>query len=236
MNNKTVNNQNAVEILEIFKINEWKAKLDAKDVSIASLKKYIESLKGKNVIKKDAIMNKAKVIAPRMFKLDLEPLSPKVLKNIDAHIDYIKHTQENADILRGLVQHARALRPLDIDLDSALMKSSTSASRSQPSGNTKNNRISQTTSSNQKNKVENHPRSVKSSSNKKYRVIELVCNANVKHSMLNANSKLICATCNGCLFDTIHDSCVLDFVNDVNVRSKSKSLRSSVGYQTYNNL
>nr|GEY34724.1 retrovirus-related Pol polyprotein from transposon TNT 1-94 [Tanacetum cinerariifolium] len=92
-------------------------KLDAKDVSIANLRKHIESLKGKNVVKKDATPNKAKVIAPGMFKLDLEPLSPKVLKNRDAHIDYIKYTQENADILWELIEHARALRPLDSDLD-----------------------------------------------------------------------------------------------------------------------
>ncbi|GJU53377.1 retrovirus-related pol polyprotein from transposon TNT 1-94 [Tanacetum coccineum] len=60
-------------------------------------------------------------------------------------------------------------------LPSTGMKSSTSASRSQPSGNTKNNRISQTTSRNPKNKVEDHPRSVKSNSNKKNRVIEPIC-------------------------------------------------------------
>ncbi|GJV04635.1 integrase, catalytic region, zinc finger, CCHC-type containing protein [Tanacetum coccineum] len=63
------------------------------------------------------------------------------------------------------------------------MKISTSASRSQPLGNTKNNRISQTTSNNMKNKVEDHPSSVKSSSNKKNRVSEPICNANVTHSM-----------------------------------------------------
>ncbi|GKC80959.1 retrovirus-related pol polyprotein from transposon TNT 1-94, partial [Tanacetum coccineum] len=254
-------------------------------------------LKGKNVVEKDATSNKSKVITPGMFKLDLEPLSPKVLKNRDAHIDYIKHTQENDDILQELVEHARALRPLDSDLDSACkhvqkiqellvyitatcpsltkpseklvaitpmnknkkvrfaepatsssntqkqvdshkkqdsnkhvlpstgMKSSTSASRSQPSGNTKKNRTSRTTSSNQKNKVEDHPRSVKYSSNKTNHVIEPVCNANVKHCMLNANSELICATCNECMFDAIHDLCVLDFVNDVNVCSKSKSAK-----------
>nr|GEU38622.1 hypothetical protein [Tanacetum cinerariifolium]GEU60044.1 hypothetical protein [Tanacetum cinerariifolium] len=38
------------------------------------------------------------------------------------------------------------------------LKSSTSAGRSQPSGNTKNNRITRTTNNNQKNKVEDHPR------------------------------------------------------------------------------
>ncbi|GJV42311.1 retrovirus-related pol polyprotein from transposon TNT 1-94 [Tanacetum coccineum] len=158
---------------------------------------------------------------------------------------------ENDDILWGLVKHARTLRPLDSDLDFACkyakriqevlvyvtatcpsltkpgMKCSTSGSRSQPSSNTKKNRISQTTSSNQKNKVEDHPRSVNSSLNKMNRVIEPVCNANVKHSMLNANSELICATCNECMFDAIHDVCVLDFVNDVNVRSKFQSSKRS---------
>ncbi|GKB02730.1 hypothetical protein Tco_0830819 [Tanacetum coccineum] len=48
-----------------------------------------------------------------------------------------------------------------------------------------------------------------------------------KHSMLNVNSELICVTCNECMFDAIHDLCVLDFVNDVNVRSKSKSAKRS---------
>ncbi|GJR56156.1 hypothetical protein Tco_1406677 [Tanacetum coccineum] len=107
----------APKIQEFFNITEWQAKLNAKDVFIANLRIHIESLKGKNVIKKDATPNKAKIIAPGMFKLDLEPLSPKVLKNKDAHIDYIKYTQENADILQELVEHARALRPLDSDLD-----------------------------------------------------------------------------------------------------------------------
>nr|GEV53893.1 hypothetical protein [Tanacetum cinerariifolium] len=60
-----------------------------------------------------------KVTAQGMLKLDLEPLSPKVLKNRDVHIDYIKHTQENANILLELVKQAKALRPLDSDLDSA---------------------------------------------------------------------------------------------------------------------
>ncbi|GKD33920.1 hypothetical protein Tco_1249429, partial [Tanacetum coccineum] len=95
------------------------AKLDAKDVSIANLKTHIESLKGKNVVERDVTPNKAKVIAPGMFKLDLEPLSLKVLKNRDAHMDYIKHTQKNVNILQELVKHAKALKPLNSDLDSA---------------------------------------------------------------------------------------------------------------------
>ncbi|GJX86791.1 retrovirus-related pol polyprotein from transposon TNT 1-94 [Tanacetum coccineum] len=54
-----------------------------------------------------------------MYKLDLEPLSPKLLKNREAHVDYLKHIQENTDTLYEIVEQARALRPLDSDLDSA---------------------------------------------------------------------------------------------------------------------
>ncbi|GJZ21353.1 retrovirus-related pol polyprotein from transposon TNT 1-94 [Tanacetum coccineum] len=113
------------------------------------------------------------------------------------------------------------------------MKSSTSASRSQPSGNTKNNRISQTTSSNPKNKVKDHHRSVKLNSNKKNRVIEPIYNANVKHTTLNANSELIYVKGNQCMFDANHDVCFLEFVNDVNVRSKSKYAKRSKNKKTW---
>nr|GEU43561.1 retrovirus-related Pol polyprotein from transposon TNT 1-94 [Tanacetum cinerariifolium] len=175
-------------------------------------------------------------------------------------------------------KHARELRPLDSDLDSAckyakriqevlvyiiatcpsLPKPSeklvaitqlnqnkkvrllnlphhqaTLKNRSQPSSNTKNNRISQTTNSNMKNKVKDHSRNVKSNSNKTNRVSEPVSNANVKHTMLNANSELISVKCNKCMFDANHDLCVLDFVNDVNVRSKSKSHKSSKKKKTW---
>ncbi|GJU17999.1 hypothetical protein Tco_1145965 [Tanacetum coccineum] len=128
--------------------------------------------------------------------------------------------------LKGKVEHARALKPLDSDLDSASVISSTCASGSKPPSNTNKNRISRPTSSNKKNKVEDHLRSVKPSLNKKNRVSEHVCNANVKHSVLNANSELICATCNECMFDSIHDICVLDYVNDDNMCVKSKSVKS----------
>ncbi|GJT21144.1 hypothetical protein Tco_0891081 [Tanacetum coccineum] len=105
--------------------------------------------------------------------------------------------------------------------------SSTSASGSKPSGNTKKNRISPPTSSNKKNKVEDHLRSIKSSFNKKNRVSELVCNANVMHYVLNTNSKLVCSTCNECMFDAIHDLCVVDYLNNMNERAKSRSANNN---------
>ncbi|GJW74579.1 hypothetical protein Tco_0133949 [Tanacetum coccineum] len=78
-----------------------------------------------------------------------------------------------------------------------------------------------------KNKVEDHPRRIKSKSNKKNHVKDPIFDANVKHTMLNVNSKLTYVKCKQCMFDANHDVCFLDFVNDVNVRSKFKSAKQS---------
>nr|GEW16144.1 ribonuclease H [Tanacetum cinerariifolium] len=80
-------------------------------------------------------------------------------------------------------------------LPSTGLKSSTSASRSHPTYNKKNDRISQTPSSNMKNKVKVQRMRVKSKSNKKNRVKDPICDANVIHTMLNANSELIYVKC-----------------------------------------
>ncbi|GKF28571.1 hypothetical protein Tco_0094913, partial [Tanacetum coccineum] len=47
-----------------------------------------------------------------------------------------------------------------------------------------------------------------------------------KHSVRIDKFESICVICNKCLFDANHDMCLVDFVNDVNVRSKSKSKRN----------
>nr|GEY08733.1 retrovirus-related Pol polyprotein from transposon TNT 1-94 [Tanacetum cinerariifolium] len=65
---------------------------------------------------------------------------------------------------------------------------------SKPSGNKKNDRISQTPSRNMKNKVESQPRN----SNKKNYVVRPILNVDDKQSKLNANSKPVCATYSGC--------------------------------------
>ncbi|GJV81205.1 integrase, catalytic region, zinc finger, CCHC-type containing protein [Tanacetum coccineum] len=51
--------------------------------------------------------------------------------------------------------------------------------------------------------------------NKKNLVVEPIRDVDVKHSLLNANSKLICATCKKSMFDGVHDMCLLDFVENV---------------------
>ncbi|GJX05936.1 retrovirus-related pol polyprotein from transposon TNT 1-94 [Tanacetum coccineum] len=139
-------------------------------------------------------------------------------------------SMENADLKGQIQEKVESSKTPDSNkpvLPSTELKSSTSAIRSQPTGNKKNDRISQTPSSNMKNKVEVQLRRANLSSNKKNRVKDPICDANVKHTMLNVNSELICVKCKQCMFDANHDVCFLDFVNDVNVRSKSKSAKQS---------
>ncbi|GKE76723.1 hypothetical protein Tco_1542843 [Tanacetum coccineum] len=67
-----------------------------------------------------------------------------------------------------------------------------SASGLQPSGNTKKDKILRTPSSTQKNKVEAHLRTVKSSLENKNCFVEPKGNANVQHSKLTSNTELLC--------------------------------------------
>ncbi|GJU03301.1 retrovirus-related pol polyprotein from transposon TNT 1-94 [Tanacetum coccineum] len=228
------------------------AQIQDKIFVITSLKNDLRKLKGKEIVDNAAQLPNVITIVSAMFKLDLDPLAPRLLQNREAHIDYLKYTQEQADILRGIVKQAKAKQPLDNALDLAFkkvrffepltsssnikqvessktsdsntpvlsstgLKCSTSNCGSKPTSNKKNDRISQQPSRNMKNKVEAQPRKV----NKKNRVVKPIRDADVNHSLLNVNSELICATCNKCMFDAIHDMCLLDFVKNVNGRSKS---------------
>nr|GEW34034.1 copia protein [Tanacetum cinerariifolium] len=103
-----------------------------------------------------------------------------------------------------------------------------SASGSQPQGNSKKDRIQRTQSKAKKNKLEDHPRTVRPSLNKKKSVVDTKAISSVPDSKLNVNSGLKCATCNGCLFSDNHDSCVLAYINSVNARVKSKSVKKLV--------
>nr|GEX12720.1 retrovirus-related Pol polyprotein from transposon TNT 1-94 [Tanacetum cinerariifolium] len=74
---------------------------------------------------------------------------------LKAYIDYLKYTQEQADILRGIVKQAKSKQPLDNALK------------------------------------------------------------------FSSNSELICATCKKSMFDGVHDTRLLDFVENMNSRAKS---------------
>ncbi|GJU24054.1 hypothetical protein Tco_1162675 [Tanacetum coccineum] len=236
-------NQVNLKYVEIADLND---SLQEKVLVITALKDDLRKLKGKALV--DNVVTKH-TIDPEMLKIDVEPITPKLLNNRTAHSAYIKHTQEEAAVLRDLVEHVKSSYPLDHSLKSACrytkriqelltnisqtcpsinnsgeklkvvtpknkdkrvrftepvtssgntktasssnlasnkpmlsstgVNPSTSASGSQPSGNTKKEKIQQTPSSTQKNKVEVHPRTVKSSLKNKNSVVKPKGNANV---------------------------------------------------------
>nr|GEY70868.1 retrovirus-related Pol polyprotein from transposon TNT 1-94 [Tanacetum cinerariifolium] len=208
----SVSNQRALNFDQYFELNELKAQSQEKDKVIRKLKERIKSLSGnvnEDKVKKDidetetnnielnhrvsklivenkhlkqtykklydsikpthvqskeqplkdelrklkgeALLDNAvttHTIAPEMLKIDVEPITPRLLNNRTAHSDYLRLTQEQAVILR-------------------------------------------------------------------------------EHSKLIANSKIICVTCDGCMLSDNHDLCVLNVINDVNARHKSKSVKKN---------
>ncbi|GJU78735.1 retrovirus-related pol polyprotein from transposon TNT 1-94 [Tanacetum coccineum] len=104
---------------------DLKAQIQEKVFANAALKNELRKLKGKNMIGTIVSKPNAITITSGMYKLDLEPLAPKLLKNKDAHIDYIKHSRDHVDTLQEIVENARTLSPLDSNLDSAYKFTST---------------------------------------------------------------------------------------------------------------
>nr|GEY55960.1 hypothetical protein [Tanacetum cinerariifolium] len=100
-------NQVNLKSVEVADLN---ASLQEKVLVITALK---EQLKGKAVIPKDVSLNP---IDPALLQVDVVPLIPKLRKNRTAHIDYLKHTLEEAATLRELVESERLLSPLNTPL------------------------------------------------------------------------------------------------------------------------
>nr|GEW82985.1 reverse transcriptase domain-containing protein [Tanacetum cinerariifolium] len=192
---------------------------------ITALKDKLRKLKGKGAVD-DVILSHP--IDPELLKVDVASLAPKFQNNRTVHSDYLRYTQEETVTLRKIVEQGRSLNPLNTFLDYVLVNLSTSASGSQPSGNTKKDKIQQTPSSTKKNKIEAHPRTVRSSLINKNCAVKPKDTTYVQHSKLNVNSDLQCVTCNGFLFFNNHDSCVLDFINNVNACVKYKSVKKTI--------
>nr|GEZ60021.1 integrase, catalytic region, zinc finger, CCHC-type, peptidase aspartic, catalytic [Tanacetum cinerariifolium] len=133
-------------------------------------------------------------------------------------------TQADCDVKEtNIILHA--LPPKIYALVRVTLLSSASGSKSQD--NTKNDRIQRTLRQAKKNKLEDYLRTVRPILNKKS-VVDTKATSFVKKSMLNVNSDLKCATCNGCLFFDNHDLCVVAYINFMNASIKSKSVKTPV--------
>ncbi|GKB13825.1 hypothetical protein Tco_0847748 [Tanacetum coccineum] len=67
-----------------------------------SVAKLLYENERKEIVENVVHTPSATTIAPGMFKLDLEPLPPRLLQNREVHITYLRNTQEQANILREL--------------------------------------------------------------------------------------------------------------------------------------
>nr|GEU38117.1 integrase, catalytic region, zinc finger, CCHC-type, peptidase aspartic, catalytic [Tanacetum cinerariifolium] len=233
----TANMNNAYEpVNECERCVTLETELQKDFIKKESLKETLRKLKGKVVVDETVTLHP---INPELLKIDVAPLAPKLRNNRIVHYDYLKHTQEETATLRELVENEILLNPLNTSIDYTckytkriqelliILKQTypwindlgvnlpTSASGSQPSGNTKKDRIQQTQSKSKKNKLEAYPRNVRTSLQNKKSVVNTKDFASVPNLKLNVNSDLQCVTCNGCLFSDNHDSCVFEFTNYV---------------------
>ncbi|GKA10154.1 retrovirus-related pol polyprotein from transposon TNT 1-94 [Tanacetum coccineum] len=272
-------------------ISDLNAKLQEQGLVIVALKNELRKLKGKAL---DTEATDTHSVYPKVFKDNMEPITPKLLNKRTAHSSYIKHTQEEALVLMDIVEHVKANYPQDSLLESAFrytkviqdllshisrscpsinnfgpqlvevtprkkdkkvrfaesltstentktdstsnivsnkrvlhstgVRLSTSASGSQPSGNTRNDRIRQTPSSISKNKVEAHPRNVKSSLNKRNGTVKVNGSASVQNSKKQDNSDYVCINSDDCM--SSDNLCVSNSMNDVKFRAKPKKSKS----------
>nr|GFC38108.1 pyruvate, phosphate dikinase regulatory protein, chloroplastic [Tanacetum cinerariifolium] len=84
------------KVLVITALKEQLSKLKGKAervLVITALKEQLSKLKGKAVLTEAVSLNH---IDPALLKVDVVPLVAKLRKNRTAHIDYIKHTLEEA--------------------------------------------------------------------------------------------------------------------------------------------
>ncbi|GKB06472.1 integrase, catalytic region, zinc finger, CCHC-type containing protein [Tanacetum coccineum] len=119
------------------------------------------------------------------------------------------------------------------------VNTSTEASGSKPRSNTKKNRTMPAKSENKK-KVEDHPRTNNSVWTKVNRVDSSISS---KHFVINLNSEYVCKTCNTCLNSASHEICVVNILNSVNasptvkiVLNKGKQIWKPKGKLSDNSL
>nr|GEX31652.1 hypothetical protein [Tanacetum cinerariifolium] len=221
LSNNVKEKESLSKTLSVFKIEskEQESKYIEKEIVLEKQNKEL-----KNIISPET-NHVLRITQITMNSVDILDVQKSCVNECNKSLELETKLLKMKDFIERCLRTKDSNKPL---LTSTRVKPTTSVSGSKPSGNTKNNRITRPPSSNQKNKVEDHSRKVKSSLNKMNSVFEPVSNALVKHFVRNAKFESICAIYNKCLFVANHDMCIIDYVNDVNVRSKSKSKRNKM--------
>ncbi|GJT77926.1 retrovirus-related pol polyprotein from transposon TNT 1-94 [Tanacetum coccineum] len=102
--------------LKFVEISDLNASLQEKVLVITDLRDELRKLKGKALVDNDVTRHPSDLEMPLT---NIEPITPKLLNKRTTHSAYIKHNQEEAAVLRDLVDHIKANYPLDQALESA---------------------------------------------------------------------------------------------------------------------
>ncbi|GJX03262.1 hypothetical protein Tco_0189178 [Tanacetum coccineum] len=139
---------------------EEKVKQDMDEIETIN----IELEHRKEIIKNAAQIPTATTIVPGILKLDLDPLALSEKKVVVTPMNKVKKVRFSEPLTSSsnikLVESSKTSDSNTPVLSPTGLKCSTSNCRSTPTGNKKNDRISQIPSSNRKNKVEAQPRKV----------------------------------------------------------------------------
>nr|GEZ88150.1 hypothetical protein [Tanacetum cinerariifolium] len=98
-------------------ISDLNANLQEQGLIITALQDELRKLKGKALVDNDIT---TLTFATEMLKADVEPIAFKLLNNRTVHSDYLRHTQEQAVILKEVVEQGKSQNPLNNSLDHAL--------------------------------------------------------------------------------------------------------------------
>nr|GEZ77468.1 hypothetical protein [Tanacetum cinerariifolium] len=229
------NNQNALEIPEYFENNNLKAQLQAKDTTICKLKEHIKYKREND--KEEKVKHEMDEIETINIELEhstralskehcdslIAQLNSKSVENADlkgqvqekvfvtttlqSKLTRLKgkHVLDNATTIINATTIAPGMFKLDIEPISHRLKNNRDPHEACPALPKPSEKLFVVTPLNKDKKVSN---------------------ALVTHSMRNAKFDVIYAMCSKCLFDVNHDICFIDYMNDVNVRSKSQSKRN----------
>ncbi|GJW82462.1 retrovirus-related pol polyprotein from transposon TNT 1-94 [Tanacetum coccineum] len=173
------------------------------------------------------VFDNDKVIAPRMFRINpfknprVEKFVPNKPSKASVRTNPITASQPHVIIKKAVNSNSNGFSSTGVD-------NTTKTRRPQPRSNTKNDRVPSASKSsrimNKEVDVEDHPRNLQVSTNKK--PLSSECN-NIKLAIRNDKSEIVCAMYKQCLITANHDVCVLNYVNGMNSHSMKRKANVS---------
>ncbi|GJT47404.1 retrovirus-related pol polyprotein from transposon TNT 1-94 [Tanacetum coccineum] len=229
MKNDTVCKEKASNVFlkereQYFKIQDLKAQLPDKNITISELKKLIEKYKGKSMetkfdkpsvvrqlnaqrIPKPSVLGKPTLFSDSLERKSFSKTKSVPKTSVSEGLSKPVITQILPKTARQFVRNTNVIKQ-GMSNSQKLMFLRRTQMKDKVVPN--NSQVKD-----KKTEVEDHPR-ISSISNKTKFVT--ACNDSLKSRTLNVN--VVCATCGKCVFNSNHDACVFKFLNDVNARTK----------------